>query len=177
MKTKTLLKSTLYAFVIAVIAGLSVNAIAQEDKEMTKKDLPPAVLQAFEKAFPKAVITGVGKEDNTEFEIESQDGNIQRNLVYHADGTLVETEEACDAKALPDAIQKTIAKEYPKGEIEKAEKITRGSVVEYEIKVEIGEQINEVVIDPAGKVIKSQKINEEDENGEKENESQEKDEK
>jgi hypothetical protein len=168
MKNKTLLRGTLSAFVIGLITGLSANAIAQEEKEMTQKDLPPAVLQAFEKAFPKAVITGVGREEIMGFEIESKDGNIQRNLVYLPDGNLFETEEACDAKALPDAIQKTIAKAYPKGEIEKAEKITRGSVVEYEVEIEAGEQENEVVLDPAGMVIKADKINEEDENGEKE---------
>lgn len=183
MKNKALLKVILNACMATMIVGLSSNVSAKEEKEMTKKDLPPAVLQAFEEAFPKAVITGVAKEDDADYEIESRDGTIQRDLVYQADGTLVETEESCDMKALPEAVQKTIAKEYPKGEFEKAEKVTRGSVVEYELKVEVGEEINKVVLDPAGTVIKTQIISDEDENGvkedengEKEDESEEKDE-
>jgi hypothetical protein len=65
---------------------------------------------------------------------------------------------------------------YPKGKIKKAERIIRGTKVEYEAVVEAGEKKSEVVLDPAGKILKAEKIGEE-EKGEAEKESDEKDEK
>jgi hypothetical protein len=176
MKTARSFTAWLTAFVALTILFLSSNAGAQ-DKKITKKDLPPAVLAAFEKAYPKAEIKGVseekGENGKMEYEIESIEGKTGRDVAYLADGKVIEIEETC---VLPDAVRKALDQKYPKGKVEKAEKITRGSTVEYEAVVEVGEKKSEVVLDPAGKVIKAEKMSAE-KKGETEKESDEKEEK
>jgi hypothetical protein len=176
MKTARSFTAWLTAFAALTILFLSSNAGAQ-DKKITQKDLPPAVLAAFEKAYPKAEIKGVseekGEDGKMEYEIESIEGKTGRDLAYLADGKAVEIEETC---VLPDAVRKAIDRKYPKGKIEKAEKITRGSKIEYEAVVEAEGKKSEVVLDPAGKILKAEKMGEE-EKGKAEKESDEKDEK
>ena len=130
------------------------------EKKITKKDLPSAILTAFEKGYPKAQITGVSKEtedSTTYFEIESRDGKIRRDLLYKADGTVKEIEERVTEAELPAAIRQAVAKEYPKGRIQKGEKTTRDNAIEYELIVKIGKDKMEVVLDESGKILKTEK--------------------
>jgi hypothetical protein len=87
---------------------------------------------------------------------------------------VIEIEETC---VLPDAVRQALDQKYPKGKIVKAEKITRGSKVEYEAVVAAEGKKSEVVLDPAGKVLKVEKKSEEEEKGEAGKASEEKDEK
>jgi hypothetical protein len=134
------------------------------EKKITKKELPGEVLSAFEKSYPKATIKGLSREEEdgkTLYEIESLDGKTARDLLYSADGKVVEIEETVAAGQLPAAVKSTVDKEHPKGKIVKAEKVTKGSIVEYEIHIAIGKKTHELVVDPAGKVIEQKKANEE----------------
>jgi hypothetical protein len=135
-------------------------ASAKADTKLDKKDLPAAVITAFQKAYSKAAIKGVSKEmkDSVQYyEIESKDGKTERSILYLPDGTAYEVEEEVAATSLPDPVKASIGQAYPKGKIEKAEMITRGAVVEYEIKVALGKEKSEIVLDKAGKVLKSEK--------------------
>jgi uncharacterized membrane protein YkoI len=141
------------------------------EKKITKKELPGEVLSAFQKAYPKATIKGLSKEEEngkTYYEVESLDGKTTRDISYLADGSVAEIEETIMASALPEAVRTSVSKEYPKGKIAKCEKVTRESTVEYEIHVAIGKATHELVVDPAGKVVKHDKANEEKEDDEKE---------
>jgi hypothetical protein len=145
--------------VLSMCTLFCLSALSQETK-ITKKDLPKAILSAFEKAYPKATIKGLSselEEGKTYFEIESVDGKISRDLLYLADGTVVEIEEGVSTADLPSAVKATLQKEYPKGKVVKAEKTTKGDAVTYEMKVSSGKTHAELVIDPAGKVIKNKK--------------------
>jgi hypothetical protein len=138
------------------------------EKKITKKDLPIAVLAAFEKAYPRAVIRGLSKEEEngkTSYEIESIDGKTHRDLLYSPDGTTAEIEETLASNDLPDAVKATLAKEFPGGKILKAEKLTRASVTEYEVVISSGKVKRELVLDPAGALV-NQKVKNEKE-GEK----------
>jgi hypothetical protein len=176
MKNARCFTAWLTALAALAILFLSSNAGAQE-KKITKKDLPPAVLAAFQKAYPKAEIKGVseekGKDGKMEYEVESVEGKTGRDVAYLADGKVIEVEETC---VLPDAVRKAIDQKYPKGKIEKAERIIKGTKVEYEAVVEVGEKKSEVVLDAAGKILKAEKMGEE-EKGEAEKEAGEKKEK
>jgi len=137
-------------FVASTIAG---------EKKITKKDLPNAVLTAFEKTYPKAVIQGLSKEEEngkTVYEIESLDGKTRRDLLYSPDGTVAEIEEVMAANDLPEAVKATVGKEIPKGTILKAEKLTRASITEYEVVVSSGNTKHELVLDPTGKLLKKE---------------------
>jgi hypothetical protein len=142
---------------------------AKEEKKFDKKDLPTAVTTAFQKAYPKAKIKGAGQEmkDSTlYYEIESIDGKAERSFLYLPDGTVFETEEGIEASMLPASVKATISTDYPQGKIRKAEKITRGTTTEFEIKVVTGKEKTEVVLDSAGKVIKTEKAGAKDEKDE-----------
>ena len=142
------------------------------EKKISKKEVPSAVLSAFENAYPKASMKGFAKEvedGKTCYEIESLDGMTTRDILYFADGKVAEIEEGVPADKLPDAVKATVKKEYPKGKITKAEHLTREAIVEYEIHIISGKTKHELIVAPDGKVVKPQKAGKE-----KEEESEEK---
>ncbi len=150
---------TFTAALTALLWGAAiVPTRADESAKKPEISAPEAVLTAFHKAYPAAVIGDISKEtkgDQTYFEIESVDGKTRRDLLYFPDGKVFEIEEAIAVKDLPNSITKTIKDKYPDGEIHKAEKITRGDIAEYEVLVENGENNLEILLDSKG-VIKSQ---------------------
>jgi hypothetical protein len=121
------------------------------------KVLPEAVLTAFKAAYPNAVIKGASKEvENgvTQYEIESMDGTQARDLLYAADGKVIEFEEAIPAADLPAAVKATLAKDYPGYEVAKAELLTKGAVKQYELTLKpktIG-----VTLTPDGKIVEKE---------------------
>jgi hypothetical protein len=144
----------------ACLASLLTLALAcnAEDKEtkITLKDIPAAVLSAFHKSYPKAEIKGVAKETEkggTYFEIESVDEGISRDLLYLADGTVAEIEEAVDPANLPAPVKAAVANKYPKGKIVKAEKTMRDALTTYDLRIVSGKMNVNLVVTPDGKLI------------------------
>lgn len=91
---------------------------------------------AFEAVYPKATITNVSteKEDGEiRYEVESVDGAMARDLIYRADGTVVEMEEGLAETDLPQPVRDAVAAKYPKGRILKAERLAHGTTVSYEL--------------------------------------------
>jgi hypothetical protein len=130
-----------------------------KEQKLAKEKVPAAVMTAFRKAYPKADIKGAEQEteDSVTFiEIESTDGSVKRSVKYTMDGKVVEVEEQIEAKTLPEAARQTIAKEYPKGTVEKAERITQGDKIHYEAIVGVGEVRTELVFDVSGKTIETE---------------------
>jgi hypothetical protein len=129
--------------------------------KLTKKDLPSAVLSAFEKNYPKATIKAAKKEvkDSVTFwDIGSMEGAIERDVLYSPDGKIVRVREDIAAASLPAEATANIAKTYPNATIEKAEKILRGNKVEYRVWIsEPGKDKTELVLDGAGRLVTSEK--------------------
>jgi hypothetical protein len=120
------------------------------------KVLPPAVLDAFQKAYPKAVIRGASKETEkgvTYYEVESVDGKMNRDLLYTADGKTVEIEETVVPGALPSAVLKSLDKAYPGCKIVKAEDLTKGGQKLFELQIVVKGKTMGVTLDPTGKII------------------------
>jgi Putative beta-lactamase-inhibitor-like, PepSY-like len=164
-----------WALTATFMLGTVALTSAQESK-LTTQNLPPAVLAAFQKAYPKAVIKGASKEkegDKIYYEIESVDGKAKRDILYSADGNVQEIEELIATNDLPDAVTKNLKQDYPEGKILRAEKLTEGPAVKYEVIVESGKAKSEIVLDAGGKVLKTEKIGkkEKDEAGENEKEN------
>jgi hypothetical protein len=156
---ETNVKNSRMLMIFSVVLALSLSAIAG-DRKISKKDVPAAVLTAFETTYPKAVIKGLAieKEDGkTFYEIESVDGKLSRDLLYLADGTVFEIEEGVTGADLPAAVKSAVVKEHPKGKVSKCEKTTHGSDVVYDCQVISGKAKYSMVIAPDGKVIKNQK--------------------
>ena len=160
MKT---IQTGIYFLVIlaaALFLGQMRTAGAQEKKAGKKTPIPSAVLSAFKKAYPDAVIKNAGKEvtgGKTYYEIESVDGNTGRDLLYLPDGTVYEIEESVAASDLPAAVTGAVQKKFPKGKILKAEKLTRGTLTRFELLIKSGKQKLEVVFGPDGKLLKTEK--------------------
>jgi outer membrane lipoprotein-sorting protein len=120
------------------------------------KVLPDAVLAAFKAAYPKAEIKGASKEvENgvTQFEVESVDGKLNRDLIYAADGKVLEFEEAVAPESLPAAVKATLAKDYADAKVLKAETLTKDGTMVYELSLQGKDKKMGVTIDPNGKVI------------------------
>jgi len=155
--------STILVAVIILIAmtGIFDPANAQAKKQFTAKDLPAAVTEAFTKAYPKAVITGADKEvekGKTVYEIESLDGATKRDLLYTPDGKAIEIEEALPAESLPEAVKKAIAKEFPTGTIQKAEKTTHDVKIQYDVVVKNKEKMHEASVSVDGKILSKKEL-------------------
>lgn len=139
----------LVSFILVVDAGA-------KEKKITKKDVPPAVISAFTKAYPKAVVKGYSTEaenGKTSYEVESMQGKMSLDVSYLADGTATEIEEGVPAKDLPDQVLKAVKTAYPRGNITRAEKKTTGTVVTYELRITTGKTHTGMEIDPSGKII------------------------
>ena len=120
------------------------------------KVLPEAVLAAFKAAYPTAAIKGASKEvENgvTQYEVESVDGKLNRDLIYSVDGKVIELEETTAPENLPEAVQKTLAKDYPGAKVLKAEILTKDGAKSFELSLQVKDKKMGVTIDPAGKIV------------------------
>src|SRR5438128_2987967 len=146
-------------FALIAIASLflSLPAAAQE-KKLTARDVPAAVITAFKTAYPQATIRGYAREKENGkiyYEIESREGTMTRDVLYNADGTVAEIEESIAANDLPADVQQAIRQKYPKAVITKVERTTAGDKVTYEVSAKQGRRRISMEFDSSGKVLSS----------------------
>ena len=133
----------------------SLPAFAQESK-IREKDVPPAVIAAFKAAYPNATVRGYAKEKEKGklfYEIESKDGATMRDLLYNPDGTVAEIEETIAATDLPAEAQQLIKSKYPRGVVSRAEKVTEGNTIKYEVSIRNGKRRTGLTFDADGKLL------------------------
>ena len=100
--------------------------------------LPAPVTAAFRKAYPQATIRGTSKETEngkTVYEVESVENGKARDLIYAADGAVIEIEEEMNPADLPAPVTAALTKLYPKAIVAVAERQTRGTMVQYELQI------------------------------------------
>jgi hypothetical protein len=115
--------------------------------------LPAAVEAAFRKAYPNATVKNVSKEKvkgQEEYEIESIDNGLARDLNYKADGTLILYEEQVTEAMVPAAVVSAIKARYPKATLTRTEKLFKDGTVTYEIGLK-GAKPGEVILTADGK--------------------------
>lgn len=147
--------------VLVFLLALGVLTVQAQDRPIKRKDLPKAVLEAFQKSYPHATIKGTSTEREggvTFFEIESIDGSTHRDLLYKKDGTVAEIEEAVEPGSLPAGVKAALNKKYPGYKVTKAEKTTRGSVKDLEVLISKGKTRREIVFDESGKIKKHEMV-------------------
>ncbi|MGJ0486632.1 MAG: PepSY-like domain-containing protein [Methylomicrobium sp.] len=134
MKTKSLI-------IAAAAASWMVFGQANaEEKELNKSQVPKAVLEAFEKAYPNVKSVEFEKEmfqGKAAYEVEYKENGEEHEFLYSADGVLLQREEEIDINALPEAAVKAIEKAHPKAKIEEAEKVMNpnGALAGYEVEI------------------------------------------
>jgi hypothetical protein len=129
-----------------------------QEQKVSSRDVPEAVRTAFAKAYPTAKVGNWDKEikdGKVVYEAEDvTDGKIRRNVMYSADGNVVQIEETVPVADLPTSINGAVSKQYPKAAIQSAEKRTHAETVEYVLKLK-GATAKTVVLDSDGKIIRT----------------------
>jgi len=154
MKTQYVITAVLVA--LPMILG-QVNA---GEKELSKSQVPKAVINAFEKAYPNA--KGLEFEEETfegkaAYEVEYKENGMEYELLYSADGTLLQKEEEIDGKSLPEPVAQAIKKAHPKAEIKEVEKLMKpdGAVTGYEVDIKVAGKEIELELDVSGNILKT----------------------
>jgi len=145
-------------FLIALAISLFSFSAAAQEKKITAKQVPAAVITAFKNSYPNATIRGYAQEKEhgkTFYEIESLEGATHRDLLYNPDGTVAEIEESIAAADLPAAAQDAIHKKYPRAVISLAEKTTADGKVSYEVIAKQGKRRITMEFDADGKIVNS----------------------
>ncbi|HOP05656.1 MAG TPA: hypothetical protein PLF13_00050 [candidate division Zixibacteria bacterium] len=157
---------------IALALSLSTSSIVVGQSEKAKKEeegsvhVPEAILASFHKAYPHAVIHDILEEvknGKTYYEIESMDDSQRRDLLYMANGTVFEIEEAWDISALPKEVTATLKSKFPYGKLQKAERITHGNTIQFEVLLENGEDNLEILLDSKGAIVSQAAVDDHDE--------------
>jgi DNA-binding beta-propeller fold protein YncE len=128
----------------------------QDQKAPDLGILPRPVLEAFQAAYPKAVIKAVSKESEKGavlYEIESVDGLLKRDLLYAADGKAVEVEATVAPGAMPSAVRRGLAEAYPGYVILSAEDVTKDSRKLFELVIRVKDEKIAVTMAPSGAVL------------------------
>ncbi len=155
--------------ILSVVVAAS--TFSAQEKKISKKDVPAVILSAFANAYPHAQIKGTLTEvenGTTYYEIESLDGKQARDLLYLADGTISEIEEVVASGMLPAPVIAAMRNEFAEAKIAKAEKVTKGKDVSYEIHVTSGAKKGSAVVDAFGKILKKKSLHSKEAKREKE---------
>jgi hypothetical protein len=143
--------------IVAAIAFVSLAAGESGETKVTRAGVPKAVRAAFTASYPKATMHGFSreKEDGVVcYEIESKEGGVSRDVLYHADGTVVEVEESIAAADLPPAVIAAVANLKPAAKLVSAEKITNKNGTGYEVHLKRGTKASELVFNANGEKVK-----------------------
>ena len=153
----------LTAFISIIVISLAGTTLAAQTPATkapakpttTATKVPAAVAAAFKQAYPTATIKHVSSEKENgklQYEVESMDGRIRRDVIYLPDGTLVVEETAIDAAAVPAPVMAAFTARYPKATVTLYERLTKPSGVSYEMQLK-GAAVKECEIAPDGTFI------------------------
>jgi uncharacterized membrane protein YkoI len=146
---------------MSAIAGLGLIVVATSaraaDEKVPLDQVPKPVMATAKSKYPGAEIKSAVKEvedGKTTYELTLKDKGNSIDLVVKPDGTLVAIEKLIDAKALPKAVATAINAKYPGATIKKAEEITVGDVISYEVGLTTADKKSAgLTLDPKGKIL------------------------
>ncbi|MEQ1561016.1 MAG: PepSY-like domain-containing protein [Methyloglobulus sp.] len=150
--------------IIIVVFGILFAISAQanvKEKALSRNQVPKAVIEAFEKAYPNAKELDFEEEPfegKTAYEVEYKTNGIGYEFLYSADGVLLQKQEVIVDKALPPLVAQAIKKAHPNADIMEAEQVMNpdGAVTGYEVKVNVDGKVFELDLDVSGKTSKSE---------------------
>jgi hypothetical protein len=130
-------------FTMLVAVASICCAVSAQETEISRKEVPSAVLASFDKAYPTAKVLEWEKEIHSGklyYEAETVDGKVPRNILYSPDGTIAQTVEKIAATDIPPAVGQGLKRELPNAAIRSAQKVTNGQAVEYALELKGGNQ-------------------------------------
>ncbi len=152
---------------IVLLAGLVVgvaNQLAAQEQEqerkVTRRDLPAAVAKTVDAQSHGATIRGYSEEKEngqTLYEVELRVNGHTRDVLIDANGAVVEVEEEVDLAALPAAVRDALNAGAGSGKIGVVESVTKGGqIVAYEAHVTTNGKKSEVKVAPDGKPLQGE---------------------
>jgi uncharacterized membrane protein YkoI len=147
--------------VVALVTFLAAFSQANASgKEVSKDQVPKAVLEAFEKAYPNAKKVEFEKEmfeGKEAYEVEYKENGKEYEILYSSEGEVLQKEETIDVKELPESIVQAISKVHPKATIKEAEKLMKpdGAVTGYEVEIKEEGKKLELELDANGNILKT----------------------
>jgi hypothetical protein len=135
------------------------TAPAAEKETIDLAKTPSKVGDAVKAKFADAEITKVRtwkEEGETWYEVTIKQKGQSIDVVLKADGAISAVEKLLEAKDLPKSIAEALEAKYAKADFKKAEEITKGQDVTYEVKLEKDGKKITVSFDPKGKVLKEE---------------------
>jgi hypothetical protein len=104
-------------------------------QKIQSKDVPEAVMTAFQKEFPAAKIAKWDREENN-FEASFDNNKLDQSVVFDAQGNILETEVEIGINELPEKAKDYVTLNYPGKKIKEVAKITDAQkTVTYEVEV------------------------------------------
>ena len=150
-------------YIITAALGILLGVVGQAnagEKELSKNQVPKAVIDAFEKAHPDAKEVKYEEEifaGKTAYEVEYKKNGKELEFSYGADGTLLQKEEEIDVKALPNPVVQAVLKAHPKATLEKAEKVMKpdGTIMGYEVDIKVAGKETKLELDVSGNILRT----------------------
>lgn len=139
----------LVACIVCAIALAGTSLAAQDS-------LPQVVASAFRQAYPAARVLHVSKErrdGNVVYEIESRDGDTRRDLIYSTAGAVLEIEERIPLDSVPPVVRAAAERRVAGGTLVGAERVTRGTVILFEVQLRLNGRSRFLTYDPAGRPV------------------------
>ena len=132
------------------------------EKELSKHQVPKAVLEAFEKAYPNAKEVEFEQEmfeGKAAYEVEYKENGREYEILYGPDGVILQKEETIDVKTLPEPVVQAISKAHPKATIKEAEKVMKpdGTVTGYEVELKTEGKELELELDTRGHILRTER--------------------
>jgi len=155
-------------FLIILLAFSLISCEDEQERTVTETEVPPAVLQVFNQAYPGATIKEYAEEteDGQKFyEISCEFEGRKIDAIYKPDGTVSAIEEVIAAEELPDNIHQAIAKEFQQFSIELVEKIEEEGKQLFEVKIlnTKNQKKYELLFTADGKLVEKEKVEEDEE--------------
>lgn len=126
----------------------------EQEKKISRSDLPPAVEKTVAEQTKGAKIRGFSKEKEngqTFYEAESMVNGKSKDILVDENGTVVEVEEQVLMESLAPAVRDGLQAKAGSGKLVKVEKLSKkGRLVAYEAKVLTNGKRSEVQVDPDG---------------------------
>ncbi|PXW91163.1 putative PepSY-like beta-lactamase-inhibitor [Nitrosomonas sp. Nm84] len=153
------MKTQFWITTISIIFLIAFGPANASEKKVSQHQVPKAVLEAFEKAYPNAKEVEFEKgmiEGKAIYEVEYKENGREYEITYDSAGVILQIEETLDVKTLPEPIIQAITKAYPQATIEDAERVIKpdGTVTVYEVEIKTEGKKLELELDANGKILK-----------------------
>lgn len=142
---------------------LTAMVVAVATLQSCGQNVPEKVKSGFSQKFPNASSVKWDKESDTEWEAEFKMNGKDYSANFTIDGKWKETEYEIKKSEIPQAVKDAASRDYSGYDIEAAEKTETPEYDAYELELEKGEEVVEIVYSADGKVIKKKEKHEEGE--------------